>query len=694
MSNDARRDAPPAKWSRFDGYRRMARRLRNFFLPERGVLRPAPYAAVAAAGLVLSLAVALTGPGQRVEWDTYDSFMRAATRVPDPAPGIVVVALDEPSFAEIGLAWPWPRALHAELVESIAAQGPASVAVDILFEGPGASADGDAALAFAIRQAGNVVLASDLVRIHDRNYSILQPSDPLPLLAEAAAAVGVVSVPRDPDGTLRRATLAVEGRPTLVAAALSQASHSLPPDPGSSRLVRFNGPSRVGIETVSYYQALDAASLLPAGYFRGKHVFVGRSLSAPATDDVDHFPTPVSPHTPGVEVHATVADAVLRNRFVSDPFDDPVLMVTASAALGVLIALSTFVLPPGTAAVATVAVSGLLAAIAYLSLAGYNLRIPVVTPVLAMAGAYAAGAAYKFTLSNRERRLIRRAFEHFVAPAIVNEMLKDPSKLKLGGEEYEVTVLFSDLEGFTSMSERMTPQQLTAHLSEYFRDMIDRLLAEGATLDKLIGDAIMVYFGCPIPDPQHPVLACRAALAMQRRMVELNREWTARGLPPLRVRIGINTGAAIAGNMGTDTIFNFTVLGDSVNLASRLEGVNREYGSLILIGEDTWKRVSTQFETREIDWIRVKGKQKPVAIYELLSEAGSLDPQRRELLRHFAAGLQAYRAGRWADAAAHFTSALEIDPDDGPSRTFAARCEAYVTMPPSTWDGIHVMQAH
>jgi adenylate cyclase len=307
---------------------------------------------------------------------------------------------------------------------------------------------------------------------------------------------------------------------------------------------------------------------------------------------------------------------------------------------------------------------------------------------------YAAGAAYTFTLRNRERRLIKRAFEHFVAPAIVNKMLKDPSKLKLGGEEYDVTVLFSDLEGFTSMSERMTPQELTAHLSGYFREMINRLLEHGATLDKLIGDAIMVYFGCPVPDPQHPVRACRAALEMQRRMAELNQEWMSRGLPPLRMRIGVNSGTAVAGNMGTDAIFNYTVLGDSVNLASRLEGVNREYGTAILIGAETWTRVSTLFDTREIDWIRVKGKQQPVAIYELLAEAGTLDPRQRELLDRYAAGLQAYRSGQWTEAAAHFASALEIDPGDGPSRTFAARCQVYLAAPPPSWDGVHVMRGH
>jgi adenylate cyclase len=196
-----------------------------------------------------------------------------------------------------------------------------------------------------------------------------------------------------------------------------------------------------------------------------------------------------------------------------------------------------------------------------------------------------------------------------------------------------------------------------------------------------------------VPDPRHPEQACRAALAMQQHMTELNAQWAHEGLPQLRTRIGINTGRVIAGNMGTDTIFNFTVLGDPVNLASRLEGANKAYGTLILVGEDTWARVSEQFDGRELDWIRVKGKQEPVAIYELLAEKGRLDARRREGLARFASGLAAYRASQWTDASAHFQAALAIDPGDGPSTVFAARCREYAAAgTPVPWDGVYLMR--
>jgi adenylate cyclase len=288
--------------------------------------------------------------------------------------------------------------------------------------------------------------------------------------------------------------------------------------------------------------------------------------------------------------------------------------------------------------------------------------------------------------------MIKRAFQHYVATAIVEQMLNDPSKLKLGGEEYEVTVLFSDLEGFTTLSEHLTPAQLSAHLGGYFKEMLDVLLPQHGTLDKLIGDAIMMYFGCPIPDQRHAFEACRGALAMQERMISLNAQWGRESLPRLRTRIGINTGIAVAGNMGTSTIFNYTILGDCVNLASRLEGVNKEYGTLTILGEDTWTLVREEFDTRELDWIRVKGKNRPVAIYELVSEAGRIDARRREVFKRFAEGLQLYREQRWTEAASAFDRALQLDSDDGPSRVFADRCGYYRAHAPEIWDGVHAMR--
>lgn len=542
--------------------------------------------------------------------------------------------------------------------------------------------------------AGNVILAADRTVVTDRAYEMEQWVEPIAPLAEAAAGLGIVAIEIDPDGVVRRSSADVGGRPSL-ALAVAQRVATVQPvtPPGAERLIRFAGAPRQGIITVSYYQALESG-LLPAGFFRDKIVFVGRSLSAAAALEApDHFRTPVAVRTPGVEIHASVTDNLLRNRPVADPFGTYGRLVGLCVVLAILATPLFYLLSPAMGLVLFLGVIAALTGAAYGALTSATTRLPIATPTVAIAGVYLSATAYRVALGQRERRLIRRAFQHYVAPAIVEQMLADPSKLRLGGEAFDLTVLFTDLEGFTSIAERLTPHEIQDRLTTYFKAMMEVLLVERATLDKFIGDAIMVYFGCPLPDPRHPAQACRGALAMQRRLAELNQQWRADGSPELRMRVGVNSGTAVAGNMGTDTIFNFTIIGDCVNLASRLEGVNKEYGSLILVGEDTWSRLDGRFDGREIDWIRVKGKAEKVAIYELVAEAGRCTEVERAAMAAFSEGLSRYRSQRWAEASVQFERALQIRPGDGPSRAFIQRCQYYsATPPPAPWDGVHVMR--
>jgi adenylate cyclase len=382
---------------------------------------------------------------------------------------------------------------------------------------------------------------------------------------------------------------------------------------------------------------------------------------------------------------------LVRHTAVADPFGSLRMAGLWAILWGALAALLFYrVLPQlGLVILAAAAVAGIIASYGAFALA--TVRVTVVAPFASALAVYAATSAYRFALGLRERRLIRRAFQHYLAPAIVQQILEDPSRLKLGGESFDVTVIFTDLEGFTTYAEHLAPDELRSRLSTYFTAMMDVLLAERATLDKFIGDAIMVYFGCPIADPMHPAQACRAALAMQRRLDALNDDWHRSGVPPLRMRIGVNTGTAVAGNMGTDEMFNYTIIGDCVNLASRLEGVNKQYGTRTIIGADTWQRVRGQFEVRELDWIRVKGKTEPVAIYELLADKGQLPDLAARIRDRYEEALSMYRAGDWGRASRAFAAALELEPSDGPSRVFTARCADYAAAPPREWDGVHVM---
>jgi adenylate cyclase len=273
---------------------------------------------------------------------------------------------------------------------------------------------------------------------------------------------------------------------------------------------------------------------------------------------------------------------------------------------------------------------------------------------------------------------------------VVGEIVKHPEKLNLGGERRILTVLFSDLRGFTAISESTGSHTLVELLNEYFTAMTDIILHYRGTLDKYIGDSIMAFYGAPIEQEDHPVMACYSAIDMVKKLEILQDDWAARKLPRLSMRIGIHTGEMVVGNIGSNKRFNYTVMGDAVNLASRLEGLNKAYGTEMLIGEDTARLVEKSLLLREIDRVQVVGKEQAVRVYAPLARAGtSLPAEQEQAFNCYAAGLEAYRGRRWDEALQLFKKSLTLWPGDGPSRTMADRCQMYQQMPPpEEWDGV------
>jgi len=433
---------------------------RAFFFPEGSRPHLAPFAVVSAVGVAVGLATGTSDLAQRLDWALYDRFSRATAAALEPPPDIVVVAIDELSFSEIARPWPWPRTLHAELTRALHRGGARTIVFDLLFDVPAPEPGDDEAFARAMAEAGNVILAVDRAEVEDRRYGVVQWTDPVEPLAGAAEATGVIRIGLDPDGAIRRAPLTVDGRASLALRAARQvAGFRAPGATDQPLLLRFRGPARTGITTVSYYQALEPETSLPPGIFRDKTVLVGFSLAAPASveESADHFATPVAARMAGVEIHATVLDTLLRGSAIVDPFGRLSAVAGLILVTGGLACTLLYLLPLGVGAAVVGGAGAVWGLAAFALLAWDGTRIPVVTPLAGVVVACAASAAYRYGLVQRERLFIKRAFEHYVAPAIVRKMLDDPSQLTLAGEEYEVTVIFTDLEGFTTMAEAMPP---------------------------------------------------------------------------------------------------------------------------------------------------------------------------------------------------------------------------------------------
>jgi len=284
------------------------------------------------------------------------------------------------------------------------------------------------------------------------------------------------------------------------------------------------------------------------------------------------------------------------------------------------------------------------------------------------------------------------AFSQYLHPRLIEQMLTHPETLRLGGEEKELTALFSDIRGFTALSETLTPSELVDLLNEYLTEMTEVIFRNWGTLDKYIGDAVMAFWGAPYPQIDHAMRACRTGLDMIQSLQTLQMSWQSRNLPRIDIGVGINSGPMLVGNMGSKRRKNYTIMGDSVNLASRLEGINRQFGTNIIISENTFLLVKDQVVARELDLIQVKGKTQPVKVYELLGLAAE-SSQFSDLVSRFEKGLEAYRSGQWSTAVEIFQDLVRNYPDDGPSHVFIERCHDLIAQPPEgSWDGVFVMK--
>jgi len=455
----------------------------------------------------------------------------------------------------------------------------------------------------------------------------------------------------------------------------------IPLDRGAMFRINYYGPKRT-------FRHISAGDLIHGERqacmaVKDKVVLVG----ATAIGIYDHRAMPFEPDYPGVEIHATAIENIITKNYM---VRHPLFFVVEGVFIlifGILLSwfLTRFRLTFG--AIITVLILAGIAVVDYFFLFLNGLQAHVVIPIIHVAVLFAGIAVYRYATEEREKAKIRHAFQFYLSGDVIDDVLHDTSKLALGGERRELTVLFSDIRGFTTISEQLPPEELIELLNEYLTPMTEIVFRHNGTLDKYIGDAVMALFGAPVPFEDHPQAACRTALEMMEELARLRKGWAERGLPEMDIGIGINTGPMSVGNMGSATRFDYTVVGDNVNLGARLEGLNKNYGTHIIISQYTMEAVGGHFTSRELDAVQVKGKHEPVTIYELLHK-GPPDPAKDAWINEFHEGLVLYKSQKW-DAAIETFSKFE---SDNVSRMYIKRSNEMKKNPPDpNWDGVFKM---
>jgi len=524
-----------------------------------------------------------------------------------------------------------------------------------------------------------------------------------PEIGAGARGAGTVNILVDDDGETRAAPLVIQhgGRHYLpLGAAIAMAAlgrndasyvggedhatiagRRVPLGPGATALLDFLGPGRT-FRHVSAADVVDGTA--PPDALAGKLVIVGYTYGA-----FDKIATPFDQLSDGVELHATLAHNLLHGELLAPGGRGMTLAVIAMiGAIFTVLQLRRLRRRPWVPALAAIAVVIAWVIVAYWAMAAQRVMVEMIAPLTSAAVIAIAAGVTSLATEGREKARLRTAFSQYVSSTLVERILASPEMAHLGGERRTLTVLFTDIRGFSGLAETLEPEKLAGFLNEYLTPMTEIVLASDGTLDKYIGDAVMAIWGAPLDVPDHADRACASALAMLARLSALNARWRAAGLPEIAIGVGLNTGTMAVGNMGSEARFDYTVLGDAVNLAARLEGLTKEYGVDALAGEGT-ARAAGGHVFRELDWVRVKGREGTAAVFELVGPKGAARYGDAELAR-WREALEAYRARDFARAVEIWGDLALRHPDDGAAAIMRARAERLrAEPPPPEWDGVY-----
>jgi adenylate cyclase len=607
-----------------------------------------------------------------------------------PNPDIVIVAIDDKSVKELG-RFPWTRTRFAEFVERTSAAGAKAVYLDAFFPEPESEA-ADQAFAAALKRSGRTSLAIAFELNPDGSVAGVTRS--IPLLSEAARSTPHINMFPDNDGVVRSIRLLIDdGQGPVASLSLSAAKallgarniepgnlhitlgkRDIPTDSDYYHFINYIGPPGI-YPRFSFSDVV--AGRVGDEKLRGKIVLVG----ATSLGIYDMRVTPFSNNSPGVEVHANTIDAITRGAFMKRGGVESLIDLIAIVVLGALAAIFTLYLRYALSLTLITAMFFGYFGFAY-TLFLHGMWISVVYPELSLLLSVFTTVYLRFAILDRKAREVKEMFSSYVSKHVVERLIKDPSQARVGGDNRVLTVLFSDVENYTGFSEKLPPQEVLRILNEYLAEMTNLVMEHEGTLDKFIGDGIMVFWGAPLPQENHAELAVDCALRMRSKMEELASRWQEAGQAPLSLRIGVNTGEVIVGNIGvTGKKMEYTAIGDNVNLASRLESINKLYGTRLLISEATLSLLPPdKYHLRCVDAVRLKGKDRATEIYEVASRTNPVFAPYEEALNHF-------RQRRFVAAEALFAD-LEERYNDPPSRLFRKRCADYIANPPAEdWDG-------
>ncbi len=633
----------------------------------------------------LAIVISLSDFGDIWDRFTYDNMFRMRGEQISPE-DIIVVAIDEPSFDEINQQWPWPRGLHATLLDKLFEAEVRAVGFDLLFAEP-SNPEQDELLKQAIFRRSNVVLVNEINVIEDKEYGFLQEKivNPSSLYhVEQSPHLGFANLSLDGDGFVRSLSFEQSGEKafSLRLAEITKGPKGLEAIGNSKAYINFVGPTR-SIKTISYYQALDPEKYLPESLLKGKIVLVGFATHSEVGGDkatTDHYPVPYTRwsggYMPGVEIHANILANLLEGTFLRKI--PPAKQLVFGGLLGLFLGTILLSMRP---LFSLFLGAGVVFAGVFISYYYFSHNFLYVSPIYLLFPALCSVFISPFIhywYARKQRAYLRGAFSTYVSPQLVERIVDSPEALTLGGREHQATVMFLDLAGFTSLSETLSPQELIAFVNRYLGKFAEIILEHDGMIDKYIGDCIMAVWGAPIEQDDH---AIKSAKAVRDIIISMEED------TDCSVRIGIASGTVIAGNVGGGQQFNYTVLGNSVNLAARLESVNKFYGTKVILSEDTAKHIGGNTLLREIDTIRVQGQEQPVTIYELFTS------EEHNILAQYAEGLKLYREKQWASAAESFKYLLKHFSEDGPSRVMLKRSEQYIHNPPSDWSRVFQMES-